>query len=65
MKQKYTFTIEEAISQDFSVYAASAEEAYNSVINKYKLGEFVLDPGFVTHRQISSMEPELLEWTEF
>ena len=42
---KYTITIEETIAKDFEVEADSAKEAYETAEQKYKSGEFVLDPG--------------------
>ena len=44
---KYTITIEETVAKDFEVEAGNAEEAYNLAERKYKVGEFVLDPGDV------------------
>lgn len=42
---QYTITIEETVAKDFEVEAASAEKAYETAKQKYKSGEFVLDPG--------------------
>ena len=64
---KYTITIEEAVAKDFEVEAYSAEEAYEIAEQKYKSGEFVLDPGECQFRQIAITAPndEATEWKEF
>lgn len=64
---KYTITIEEAVAKDFEVEADGAEEAYEIIEQKYKLGEFVLDPGECQFKQIAITAPsnEATEWREF
>ena len=64
---KYTITIEEAVTKDFEIEASSAEEAYETAEQKYKLGEFVLDPGECQFKQIAITTPsdEATEWREF
>lgn len=42
---KYTITIEETVAKDFEIEANSADEAYETAEQKYKDGEFILDPG--------------------
>ena len=64
---KYTITIEETVAKDFEVEADSAGEAYETAEQKYKFGEFVLDPGECQFRQIAITAPsdEATEWKEF
>ena len=64
---KYTITIEEAVTKDFEIEANSASEAYETAEQKYKDGEFVLDPGDCQFRQITITKPsdEATEWREF
>lgn len=42
---KYTVTIEETVSEEFTVEASSPEEARRIVENAYKNEEIVLEPG--------------------
>ena len=64
---KYTITIEETCTKDFEIEAGNAEEAYETVEQKYKSGEFVLDPGDCQFKQIAITKPsnEATEWREF
>ena len=64
---KYTITIEEINTKGFEVEADSADEAYEIAEQKYKSGEFVLDPGECHFRQIAITKPsnECTEWQEF
>ena len=64
---KYTITIEETNTKDFEIEAESAEEAYEIAEQKYKSGEFVLDPGECQFKQITITSPskEATEWREF
>lgn len=64
---KYTITIEETVARDLEVEADSAEEAYGTTEQRYKSGEFVLDPGECQFRQIAITKPsdEATEWREF
>lgn len=63
---KYTITIEETCIKDFDIEANSAEEAYETAEQKYKDGEFVLDPGECQFRQMVITNPseESTEWRE-
>ena len=64
---KYTITIEETCTKDFDIKADSAEEAYETAEQKYKPGDFVLDPGDCQFRPIAITKPskEATEWREF
>lgn len=64
---KYTITIEETCAKDFEIEADSADEAYEIAEQKYKNGEFILDPGECQFRQIAITKPsnEATEWREF
>ena len=65
---KYDVTIEEYISETFAVEAESEEEAMEIAKEKYKNGEFILEPGNVTQRQIAVYDPQTettTDWTEF
>lgn len=63
---KYTITIEETVAKDFEIEANSADEAYETAEQKYKDGEFILDPGECQFRQIAITKPsdEATEWRE-
>lgn len=50
--RKFMVTIEETVSQDFDVEANSQEEAIKIVRDKYRNGEFVLEPGNLEQAQI-------------
>lgn len=63
---KYTITIEETVAKNFEIEANSADEAYETAEQKYKDGEFVLDPGECQFRQMAITNPsdESTEWRE-
>jgi hypothetical protein len=65
--KKYTITIEETISQDFDVMANNAEQARAIAIEMYNLGELVLAPGNLIHKQmrVQSDANNSDEWIEF
>ena len=63
----YTIGIEEVVSGVFTVEAEEAETALNIAMEKYKNGEFVLEPGEVHTKNIAVLEPEKEQtsWEEF
>ena len=65
--KKYTITIEETISQSFDIMANNAEQARAIAIEKYNLGELVLAPGNLIHKQmrLHSDTDNSDEWIEF
>ena len=67
MIRKYVVAIEELVVQEFSLYAGDPEEAYKLAEQKYKSGEFVLEPGEATYKQMAITEPEdkVTEWVRF
>jgi hypothetical protein len=62
---KVLITIEETISDIFEIEADSVDEAMESAKQKYKSGEFVLEPGRVTSRMIQGMDENSEEGTEW
>ena len=62
----YTILIEEIISGEFEVQAESSEEALEIAREKYKSGEFVVDPEFPVSRQMAAIEPDgdQIEWED-
>lgn len=63
---KYTITIEEMVSENFEVEAATADEAMEIAEQKYRDGEFVLEPGNLVCTQMAITDPsnEATEWME-
>ena len=63
---KYTITIEEMVSENFEVEAATADEAMEIAERKYRDGEFVLEPGNLVCTQMAITNPseEATEWVE-
>ena len=65
---KYIITIEEMVSQDFTVDAANMEEAMELAEQKYNTGEFILSPGNLVTKQMSGQcleTKEATDWVEF
>ena len=60
----YSVTIEELVSQDFSVEAVNKEEAIRKAIDMYKHGTIVLSPGSLEMKRIQVSE-ESDKWIEF
>lgn len=68
MRKKYSITIEEMISKTFEVFAENDEQAESIAIEKYKSGEFVLDPGNLVAKQMqinNETEGYIIDWKEF
>lgn len=65
--KKYVVTIEETTSQNFDVMANNSEQAIAIAIEKYNLGELVLAPGNLIHKQmrVQSDANNFDEWIEF
>ena len=66
--KKFKIIIEEHVSEEFEVEAENMEEAFNIAEKKYYSGEFVLEPGNVSHRLMSRETAdgkECTEWVEF
>ncbi len=63
----YSIVIEETVSKSFNVMASSKKQALAIAEDKYKTGEFVLDPGEVQQRKMAVIEAENIgiEWIEF
>lgn len=66
MKQRrFEVIIEETISQSFFVEATSEEEAERKAVEKYDNGEFVLEPGYLTAKQMQLHDLEKNTYTEW
>ena len=65
--KKYVVTIEETTSQNFDIMANNSEQAIAIAIEKYNLGELVLAPGNLIHKQMKlhSDTDNCDEWIEF
>lgn len=63
--KKFIIAIEETVVQEFEVMAEDSIEALEIAEQKYRKGEFVLEPGEVQFRQMASVEDEPTEWMEF
>ena len=63
--KKFIIAIEETVMQEFEVMAEDGIEAMEIAEQKYRKGEFVLEPGEVQFRQMASVGDELTEWIEF
>ena len=64
---EFTLAIEETIVKEFKVMADSVEAAIGFAEEKYKTGEFVLEPGEVQLKQMAVIAPyeETTQWREF
>jgi hypothetical protein len=67
-KREFEVYIEEVVNEEFTVEAASMEEAEEQMIEKYNKGEIVLEPGNLSSKSIMVRDPETDEetsWNEF
>lgn len=65
---KFYATIEEVISQTFEIETENIYDAYEIAVEKYKIGEFVIDQGKLVAKQISLRNEEckdVIDWVEF
>lgn len=60
----FTVTIEELVSQNYTILAESREEAIKRAIEMYKQGEIVLSPGSLEMKRVQLSE-DSNEWVEF
>ena len=65
--KKYIVTIEETVSEDFSVTAENKDEAIKIAIAKYNNEDFVLNNGEVQLKRVSVISPaeDDTKWVEF
>lgn len=63
--KKFIIAIEETVVQEFEVMADDSVRALEIAKQKYRKGEFVLDPGEVQFRQMACVGDQPTEWTEF
>lgn len=61
----YKIGIEEIVSGEFEVEAEDSEQALEIAKEKYRSGEFVLEPGELQSKNMAVLEPESTEWKEF
>ena len=61
---KYNVTIEELVSQDFTVEAETQEKAIQEAIRLYKQGTIVLCPGNLEMKRVG-LTKDSIEWVEF
>ena len=60
--KKFCVVIEETISEEFEIESDSKEDAIKNAIEKYKSGEFVLNPGNLESKKIYIDNDD---WIEF
>lgn len=66
--KKFKITIEEHVCEAFEVEATNIGEAMEIAQEKYRKGEFVLEPGEVTAKLMMAEDEygaECTEWEEF
>ena len=63
---QYTVIIEETVSGEFVIEATTKKEAIVKAMQKYSIGEFILEPGELQTKRIAiSNTNEDFEWIEF
>ena len=67
MRKTYKIIIEETISDEFAVTAASEEDAVKTAIERYKSGELVLSPGNLLEKKIAVItdDGDTSDWMAF
>lgn len=60
--ESFTITIEELVSEDFTVLAETREDAIKKAIDMYQRCEIILEPGNLEMKRIQ-LSPD--EWQEF
>ena len=60
----FTVTIEELVSEDFTVEAETQEKAIEKAISLYKQGSIVLCPGNLEMKRVGLSKDDT-EWVEF
>lgn len=65
--RKFKITIEETVSDTFEIMAENEKEAEKIAIRLYKSGEIVLEPGYLTSKQmlIEDEKGNCTDWMEF
>ena len=66
--KKFIVTIEEKVSEEFEVLAEDNEEAEKIAAEKYRNGEFVLEPGNLVAKQMeihNVTDDKWTDWIEF
>ncbi len=64
---KFIVWIQETVTDGFTVEAKNEEEALEIAQEKYRKGEFVLEPGELLEKQICAVSPDgkCTDWQEF
>lgn len=64
--RKYIVAIEEAVVDEFEVYAESKEHAMEIAKSKYMSGDFILSPGELCSKMMAILSPNKdAEWVDF
>jgi len=65
--KKFTISIEETVVKSFEVFADNADAAMKIAKEKYRSGEFVLEPGTLLAKKmsVSNQKNDVTEWIEF